>query len=121
MSKPEPRFKMGDHVRLIATPKELEAFGIKENFNKIGYVPGKLTFTLTPSLILSSEKEAWLRWDLSSDFILGKNTPTKFGWNLSRIPPFSHSWNFLEDHFELAAPETPETSTEITENAYLEL
>ena len=114
MSKPEPRFKMGDRVRLIATPEELEAFGIQENFNEIGYIPGKLTFTLTPSLILDFKNEA-------CPFTFGGNIPIKFCWNLSRIPPFSHSWNFLEDHFELAAPETPETSTEITEDAYLPL
>ena len=47
MSKPEPRFKMGDRVRLIATPGELEAFDIQENFDEIGYIPGKFTLSLT--------------------------------------------------------------------------
>ena len=99
MSKPEPRFKMGDHVRLIATPEELEAEGINENFNEIGYVPGKFYTVLRdyPGL-----------------------TPKTIHWGF-HMKPFSRHWWFSEDCFELATPETPETSTEITEDAYLEL
>jgi len=97
MSKPEPRFKMGDHVRLIATPEELEAEGINENFNEIGYVPGKFYTVLR-------------------DY--PDHTPKAIYWRFY-IKPFSQRWWFSEDCFELATPETPETSTEITEDAYL--
>jgi len=106
MSKPEPRFKMGDRVRLIATPKELEAEEINENFDEIGYVPGKFTLSLT-------------RENLFQVTPIYSRSNLTYYWCFKKFHPFTQSWDLNENFFELAIPETPKTSTEITEDAYL--
>jgi len=102
MSK--PHFKLGDHLRLIATIDDLEFFNtVREDFTKIDYAPGKFTISLT-------------RENLSQVTPIYFHSNLTYYWRFKKFHPFTQPWDLNENFFELAIPET---STKITEDAYL--